>query len=161
MMASRCTWFVSAGLVILAAGCSGQGGGPAAPKTVPAKGKVTYKNLPVAGATVSFVGDGKIPAAIATTEADGTFILTTSQSGDGAVPGTHRVIVSKIVAPPSSAKPKGGSMSMEDAAKTANEPAAAKPLSLLPEKYASADSSRLSFTVKQGDPNDFKIELSD
>ena len=119
MMAARGAWFLIAALVTLTIGCSK---GPAGPKTAPASGKVTYKNLPVEGATVSFVGDGKTAPAIAITDAAGEFILTTSRSGDGAVPGKHRVTVTKIVGPPA-AKSKGP-ISMEDAAKAAKDPPA-------------------------------------
>jgi hypothetical protein len=108
---------------------------------------------------VSFLGDGKIRAAYATTDAAGEFILTTNRSGDGAVPGIHKVTVTKVVGAP--AKASTGPMSMEAAAKAAQEPAPAKPLSLIPEKYGIADSSPLSFTVKAGDKNDFAIELVD
>jgi hypothetical protein len=159
MTASRSTWLVASSLIIVAVGCSG--GAPAGPKTVPASGKVTYKNVPVEGATVSFLGDGKIAPAIAITDSTGSFVLTTNRSGDGAVPGAHRVTVTKIIAPPSTTKSNTGTMSMEDAAKAAKEPPPAKPLSMLPDRYRSAESSGLTYTVKQGDKNDFKIELAE
>ncbi len=155
MMASRCAWIVTAGVMVVMAGCSK--GGPAGPKTTPVKGKVTYKSLPVEGATVSFLGDGKSAPAIAITDAAGQYILTTTKSGDGAVPGVHKVTVTKIVVPPNSGKPK--STSMEEAAKSAAEPPA-KPLHMLPERYASADTSGLEFTVKEG-ANDIPIELKE
>lgn len=157
MAASRGAWFLIAVLATCVAGCSrGASGGP---KVLPAKGKVTYKNLPVEGATVSFLGDGKSAPAIALTDAAGEFILTTTRSGDGAVPGKHKVTVTKIVGPPA-AKPKGP-MTMEEAAKAAKEPPPAKPLSMLPDRYAGPDSSGLSYEVKEGQPNDFKIELTE
>lgn len=152
---------VMAVLSTLIMGCGGAGGTPyAGTPPVPAKGKVTYKNLPVEGATVSFLGDGKIRAAMAVTDSAGDFILTTIRSGDGAVPGDHKVTVTKIVEAPG-AKASTGAMSMEDAAKAAQAPPAAKPLSMLPDKYGSSSSSPLSYTVKAGGPNDFKIELTD
>ncbi len=158
MMASRWVWLaMAATLTVIIGGCSGPT--PAGPKPIPASGKVTYKNLPVEGATVSFLGDGKIPPAMALTDSSGEFILTTSRSGDGAVPGVHRVTVTKIVGPP--AAKSTGSMSMEDAAKAASAPAVAKPLSMLPDRYAAADSSGLQFTVKAGDKNNFAIDLTD
>ena len=153
-MASRRLWLVVACIVVVAIGCSKA---PTGPKKVPAGGKVTYKNLPVEGATVSFLGDGKMPPAVAITDAAGEFILTTNQSGDGAVPGTHRVTVTKIVGPPAKST---GSMSMDDAAKAASSPPA-KPVSMIPEKYSSVDASGLQFTVKEGDKNHFPIELKD
>ncbi len=158
MVASRCVWLVTAAMTTaIIGGCGGEVS--KGPKPIPASGKVTYKNLPVEGATVSFLGDGKIPPAMALTDSSGEFILTTSRSGDGAVPGVHRVTVTKIVGPP--AAKSTGSMSMEDAAKAASAPAAAKPLSMLPDRYAAADSSGLQFTVKAGDKNNFAIDLTD
>ena len=153
-MASRSLWLVAAGLTVVMLGC---GQAPSGPRTVPASGKLTFKNLPVEGATVSFLGDGKTPPAVAITDAAGEFILTTNRSGDGAVPGVHRVTVSKIIGPPVKST---GSMSMEDAAKAGSSPPP-KPVSMLPEKYNSVDSSGLQFTVKEGDKNYFVIELSE
>lgn len=158
MMASRC---VSLAMAVLMTAVLGGCGGEVAkgPRPIPASGKVTYKNQPVEGATVSFLGDGKIPPAMALTDSSGEFVLTTSRSGDGAIPGVHRVTVTKIVGPP--AAKSTGSMSMEDAAKAASAPPAAKPLSMLPDRYAAADSSGLQFTVKAGDKNNFIIDLTD
>ncbi|MEI8381682.1 MAG: carboxypeptidase-like regulatory domain-containing protein [Planctomycetota bacterium] len=153
-MASRRLWLVVAGIAVLSMGCSKA---PTGPKKVPAGGKVTYKNVPVEGATVSFLGDGKSAPAVAITDASGEFVLTTNQSGDGAVPGTHRVTVTKIIGQPVKSS---GSMSMDDAAKTASTPAP-KQVSPIPEKYNSVDSSGLQFTVKEGDKNHFAIELKD
>lgn len=157
MMVSRSSMFVVvACLLTLGMGCSNSG--PAGPKTVPVSGQVNYKNLPVEGATVSFLGDGTTRAAMAITDSKGQFILTTIRSGDGAVPGVHKVTVTKIVAPPT--KSANEPMSMEDAAKAANVPPA-EPLSMLPAKYQTAASSGLSFTVKANEKNDFTIELKD
>jgi len=158
MMASRCVWLVLAAMMTVSVGgCSRETS--SGPKPTPASGKVTYKNMPVEGATVAFLGDGKIPPARAITDSSGEFILTTNRSGDGAVPGSHRVTVTKTVGPP--AGKSTGSMSMEDAAKAANNPPPSKPLSMLPDRYAAADSSGLQFTVKAGDKNNFAIELTD
>ncbi len=153
-MASRRLWLVMAGIVVLSIGCSKA---PAGPKKVPAGGKVTYKNVPVEGATVSFLGDGKIPPAVAITDASGEFVLTTTVSGDGAVPGAHRVTVTKVIGQPVKST---GSMSMDDAAKAASNPPP-KQVSAIPEKYGAVDSSGLQFTVKEGDKNHFAIELTD
>lgn len=155
MTASRRTWLVTAGLIVLASGC---GKAPAGPQKVPAGGKVTYKDQPVEGATVSFLGDGNGTPAIAITDAAGEFILTTSQSGDGAVPGVHKVSVSKFVGQPAKST---GPTSMEDAAKAAKSAAASKQMSMLPDRYNSADSSGLQYTVKEGDKNHFLIELKE
>lgn len=156
MIVCRSALVLIAALAVCTAGCSK---GPAGPKTAPARGKVTYKKVPVEGATVSFLGDGRIAPAIAITNAAGEFILTTTRSGDGAVPGKHRVTVTKIVGAPVAASK--GPVSMQDAAKAAKDALPAKPLSLLPTRYSMADSSNLNFEVKDGKKNDFPIELTD
>ena len=141
----------------LLTGCSGDAG----VKTVKASGVVNYKGQPVADANVSFLGDGKIRPAIAVTGEDGTFVLTTVRSGDGAVVGTHMVTVSKTVEPPTKSAP-AGSMSMEDAALAAQETAKEeKTLYLVPEKYSLPDTSGLTFEVKDGAENHFEINLED
>lgn len=145
----------------LIVGCSGSKSGP---KTVRVTGKVTYKNAGVEKAHVTFLGDGAIQSAQAITDKNGDFILTTSSSGDGAMPGTYQVVVSKIVPAPATAAPASGRSSMEDAAKssqTATSPAAGEVLHLLPAKYAKAATSNLSFNVKEGEKNHFDIPLSD
>lgn len=142
---------------LFVAGCSKSTG----PKTVRAGGVVTYKGVPVAGAHVSFLGDGTIPPAMALTEANGEFTLTTSMPGDGAVPGNHQVTVTKML--PGAKKSGPEDTSMEAMAKAAQAPKTETPqtLSMLPEKYASATSSGLSYKVEEGKDNNFKIELQD
>jgi hypothetical protein len=157
MMGLRSSGIWALCLTIVVAGCSSKP--KSGPKAVAASGKVTYKNLPVEGATVSFLGDGTIPPAVATTDSSGEFILTTSRSGDGAVPGKHQVTVTKIVGPPvKAAKTK---MTMEEAAEAAKEAAAAKPLSMLPERYATVDTSGLQYEVKASGTNNFEIKLEE
>jgi hypothetical protein len=125
---------------------------------------VSYKGAPVAGATVSFLGDGTTQPAMAITETNGDFTLSTTSSGDGAVPGSHLVTVVKMM-PSATKAATPADNSMEAAAKkardSANPTAETKPLSMVPEKYASAATSGLQYTVKEGDANNFKIELKD
>lgn len=151
---------VLAGLTALP-GC---GGGFKGPKTVAASGTVTYKNAPVAEANVAFLGDGQTQPALAITDANGTFVLTTTKAGDGAVPGTHKVTVTKKMAAPApkSTDPKAGSM--ESAVKEYHDSKSKEPpksLSMIPEKYSQVQTSNLSFTVEEGKPNNFKIDLVD
>lgn len=168
MRASNCAaprpavvWAIAA---MLAAGCSN---GAPKPKTVRVTGKVLYKSQPVAGASVAFLGSGpNTPSAMGKTDAQGVFELTTIDPGDGAVPGTYQVTVTKMVPSKSGAGASKGPMSMEDAAKRATPTGPAKEAdasegSLLPERYARASTSNLSFVVKEGEKNDFPIELND
>jgi hypothetical protein len=144
--------------MLIWSGCSG--GGSAGPKTAKATGVVTYKGQPVAEAIVVFLGDGKTQAAQALTNDDGLFVLTTTQPGDGAVPGNHVVTVTKVVGN-LAATPKTN-VSMEDAVKAGQAAAKeSKPLYLVPQKYSEASSSPLRFTVKEGEKNHFEIKLED
>lgn len=150
---------VAAVASLSSAGCKDPG--PPKPKTVPVTGKVMYKGQPVASATVAFLGDGKIRAAFGKTDSEGRFELTTSEAGDGAVPGMHKVTVTKVVGS-KAAKAASGPVSMEDALKRSNEPKKdEEPMSLLPDMYADAATSGLSFDVKESGTNDFTIDLKD
>ncbi len=164
-----CVALVAFSVLCFLAGCGGGGGGAERPKTVKVTGKVQYKGLPVAGASVVFLGDGSSTPALGRTDADGRFELTTFEPGDGAIPGTHKVTVSKIVASKSPGSTATGVASMEEAAKkardrgdpTQTQSLDAAAMSLLPEKYSQAATTDLSFEVKASGTNDIPIELKD
>lgn len=84
-------WCARAGgllaLAGLAAGCGG-------PSPVKVSGVLTIGGKPAEGVSVSFQPeDGRGKQAYANTAADGTFELTTVNPGDGAMPGSYRVVV--------------------------------------------------------------------
>jgi|SRR5579884_462277 len=92
---SRCA-LVALLLALTATGCS---------QTSTVKGRVLLDGQPVAGATILFMpdGDGQGRPASGTTDSDGYFQLMTFRPGDGAAPGTYRIVVSKtevLAAPP-------------------------------------------------------------
>jgi hypothetical protein len=74
---------VAAGLVL--AGCSRREMGPVT-------GRVTHRGQPVAAAVVQFLPSNG-PMAAATTDAAGRFQLRTFGTSDGALTGTHTVVV--------------------------------------------------------------------
>jgi hypothetical protein len=78
-------------------GCGG--GDPDQISAVPASGTVTYNGKPVETGTIGFIPKAGRPASGAIK--DGQFTLTTYESGDGATPGKHRVIVSSTKLVPS------------------------------------------------------------
>jgi hypothetical protein len=86
-------WFVLA--VVLLSSCWGCGSnaGPYVGKTVPVKGKVTYKGKPLTRGEILFEPDSGREAN-GNIQPDGTFELSTFKAGDGAIPGKHRVAVS-------------------------------------------------------------------
>jgi len=132
-------------------GCSG---GPAAnpnrPATVAVSGTVTYNGQPVDGATVAFLPqkpDGT--GASGLTDAAGKFTLTAFEPGDGAVPGSYLVTVTKTEA-------QGGGEVQEN-----SEATPTAPKSLLPEKYGNPQVSGLTAEVKEGEKTEFVFELKD
>ena len=77
-----------AAIVFALSGC-GSGGASKAP----VKGKVTYKGQPVSGGSVSLTPAAELKATIAGGEVgtDGSFVLSTDKTGDGAAIGKHTV----------------------------------------------------------------------
>lgn len=137
----------------------------------PVDGEVTYMGKPIAGASVIFVPE-KGALALGTTDNNGKFRLSTGPTR-GAVVGAYKVTVSVSLP---GAEPAGGALppapktpaEQEAYMKKLNEmqqmsttptAAAPKPASPIPEKYAKAETSGLSYTVKSGSANHFKIEL--
>jgi hypothetical protein len=138
-----------------ALGCGGGGGGGAGntkpleqTKTVPARGIVTYKGKPLDNAAVTFMplDDGKTVPARGKTDSVGSFVLSTYGDKDGAPVGKYKVLVSVntavevepgVLAP----EPEGGFKSP------------------IPVKYNNVKTTDILVEVKDGDPNDFKIDL--
>ena len=89
--------FFSASVVLVMSGCGGGAGPDERPARVAVSGTVLLEGKAVEGATVTFRSVSKGPGAIGKTDATGRFVLSTYESGDGAVPGKYNVGVSKIV----------------------------------------------------------------
>ena len=103
---------------------------PAAPRTVPVKGRVLLDGKPLQGATVVFTPkEGRPPTGV--TNGAGEFALTTFAKDDGALPGTYRV-----------------SIQAQDADKKPRVPA----------QFSGHATSLLQAEVKTG-PNRFDFEL--
>ena len=134
-------WLIVAGVLICCLGC-----GPQGPTTYPVRGKVVFEDgAPLATGgkvlfeSASLQGVGK--NARGAIQPDGTFEMTTFESGDGAVPGKHRVLV----------KAKRDS---DDYIKRGIIP---RPV--IDERFEDYDTSGLEFTVEQGD-NEFEAVVS-
>ncbi len=113
-----------------------------APRTAPVAVRVTYNGEPVEGAQVVLVpsdDDGR--PAVGVTDAAGRAALTTFEPGDGAVPGTYRVTISKTTA-------------------VGTEPEA-ESKHLLPPKYAARHTSGLTVEVRGTGDHDFAFDLRD
>lgn len=70
--------------------CSGCGSGL---DIVPVRGKVQIDGAPMTEGKVLFSSIDRHKPAVGTIQPDGTFVLSTLKSGDGAVPGRFRVTV--------------------------------------------------------------------
>jgi len=129
-------------VLILVVGTIGCGQGR--PKTVPVSGTVTLDGQPVDGASVTFYPASGGRPAMGTTDAQGNFTLTTFEKGDGAIPGTYNVTVTKVAA---------GEASPDEQSDTGEALMGAEDTegkSLLPVKYSSVKTSGLTVEVKAG-----------
>jgi len=142
---------------------------------VPVSGLVLLDNQPVAGATVSFSPDPESKgalAAVGTTDASGRFTLTTKSPGDGAVPGSYGVVITKTAAAAAKAPadPRGQgreltpeeTKAMLDAMTAATAKKATDVLggSEIPAKYGARETSGFTATVTQGGNNDFTFAMA-
>jgi hypothetical protein len=139
------------GLSVLFVGCAGGVGDR--PKVAPVSGKVTQKGKPLTGGDVMFTPSGGPEGAsghIATGQigTDGSYTLTTFNTGDGAVLGKHKVtVVARETADLRKMNElKGGAIAYK------------LPKSLVPPKYTKVDTTPLTYTVDDG-RNTINIEL--
>lgn len=151
------TFMLCMGLVLT--GCSGGGEGASDnPPTYELTGTVSYNGDPVDGASVSFQsssGDSKVGAA-GKTDASGQFTLTTFKPGDGAVAGTHDVVVIKSVV-----EGEDPSYFDETSPNYGKTPPPTTTKYLIPEKYGKFETSDLKAEVTADGPNEIKLELKD
>jgi hypothetical protein len=157
-------------LAVIITGCGpGAVGEGSRERVYKVRGKITLSGAPIANANVSFSPKAKQPAAIGKTGANGEFILTTYDPGDGAAAGDYVVLVTKdlrpaeTVASPPSGHRQGQKDSLDYGAMHAqlSQPAGEAPpaTSALPEKYSRLDQSDLKATVKTDDSNVFAFDL--
>jgi len=168
-MRLRVAWLAVLGLMVLqGAGC----GGPRS-KLVPVEGVVTLDGQPLDRATVLFIPQkGDTPSANGLSGPDGTFKLSTYDSGDGALPGEYKIVVT--MSEVESAEVAGGAantpQSMTDMMRKHNEminpskkgakgptgPPKAKK-SKIPESYTKQGTTPLKQNIPAGGP--VKVEL--
>lgn len=118
---------------------------------------MTYQGQPLAGASVVFQPESG-PIAIATTDAQGKFELST-QGQPGAVTGQHTVTVTAFEETGKTIVPEEGAATVIDQP-TEGEQIERK--SLIPEKFGKASTSGLTATVtKNAADNQFEFDLRD
>jgi hypothetical protein len=138
-----------AALCLLAAGCGGKH------KFVPVSGRITMDGQPLAHVHVEFrpQGEDPGPTSYGSTDADGRFTLKVASqqfSGDGAVPGKHRVSVCTIL--------QGEAKMSTDPSLGSEDGAGLGGKELIPARYN--DQTTLEFDVPPGgtDQADFQLE---
>lgn len=134
-------------LLICLMAVSGCGGGVDRPPVYKAGGVIKFKGNPVADAAVTFYPEKGRPAT-GQTNSQGEFQLTTFNTNDGAIAGTHKVaIVSKLaVAVESNSGPELEKLAQAQAS--------------VPGKYSNPETSPQVNTVVEGE-NRFEIELTE
>lgn len=120
-------------------------GGPSdKPQLAPVSGVVMMDGKPLADVTVAFHLDAlEAPrAGMGKTDSEGRFRITTYDTNDGAIVGTHIVTVAKIDAGPAGADDMEiGGEAYGAAMLAAANPNAPPPKQMFPEKFASKDTS--------------------
>ena len=138
--------------LILICGSIGCGGNPH-PELRKVSGTVTFEDEPVAEATVAFYRDKSSRLATGRTDERGRFQLSSYDANDGAVPGEHTVVVTKVEIADEEA-----SLSMDEAA--ASRPKRSRIRHLLPEEYASQETTPLQVVVPEDGTDNLEIKLS-
>lgn len=142
-------------VAVAVAGCGGVHDGR--PATYPAGGIVLFDGRPLAGAQVSFLAVGAPRAAIALTDAEGIFTLSTFAAGDGAVAGQHVVTVSL----PSPTPPMTGYAESDYEAAMLSYRRLPRHAARLPRRYGDPSTCGLLFTVSATNTNQFALDLID
>ncbi len=145
---------LSAALLI---GCGGRD--PDRPRTVPASVTVTYQAQPVEGATVTFhPAEPQQHGSVARTDARGRADLWTFERGDGVIPGSYSVMITKIAA---GDVPDPKSVGYEEYLRLVQMMEDEIPHHEVPERYSRASTSGLTAEVVDGGDNNFTFELQD
>ena len=142
-------------LFALVAGCS-DGGPPNRKPTKKVTVTVSYKGAPLEGATITFLPQGadvKECVAYGKTDAQGKAKMKTYVEGDGAVVGTHKVLLDK-------SESVGGQKVDVDSPQYDPSAPPATVKYHVPQKYGNPATSGLSAEVKESGPNEFTFDLT-
>jgi hypothetical protein len=147
---------LSVAAVVIAGGCSSDDSG--LDRRYKVTGMVTYKGQPLSKGGITFEPAGKGRFATGDIE-NGSYSLTTSTPGDGALPGDYKiVIVASDVDIAAMAKKTGGQLHQGD---EAHVKAIKEAKSLVPQKYNRSETSGLKASVTAGGTNKFDFDLKD
>jgi hypothetical protein len=131
-------------VLLLAIGC---GPRPGSDPTAKVSGTVTYLGKPLEGVSVAFMPTRGRPAS-GVTDSSGKFVLSTFGTGDGAVLGTHKVVLAEM---PDDAQPMPGEPGWE---KWKNRKAR------FPKKYGDVNLSGFTAEVTPGKKNEFTFDMT-
>jgi hypothetical protein len=155
---------LTAGLITLAmlvgAGCGPRGG--VAGRPVPSGGTITLDGQPLGGVIITFVPQGPGLPATGVSGPDGSFRLTTRNTGDGAIPGQYKVTVRRSdpggTGPTESPKDPGElAEAMRKMAK-GGPPKPAGPT--IHPNYETVDKTPLTWEIPSGGDKNIKLELN-
>ena len=140
----RIDWFGMAVVLLSSIGCGDQ---PGTSPTAPVSGTVTLDGKPLEGVSIAFVPTSGRPAS-GITNATGQFTLSTFGNRDGAVLGSHKVVLAE---PPDDAQPMPGEPGWE---KWKNRKAR------FAKKYSDPELSGFSAEVEPGKKNVFTFDMT-
>jgi hypothetical protein len=142
--------------LLIAIGCGDDSG---LAKRYPVKGTVTYKNQSVEKGRIDFLPADKEGRAASGDILDGSYFLTTSVNGDGALPGKYKVTVNAIEVdlPPEARSSPGGGQAF--AQSKARGEVMKKAKILLPKKFGSETTTSLGAEVRaESNKVDFNLD---
>ncbi len=160
------TWLFSArgGLcalivAVVLVGCNSE---PGNPPTYPVTGKVTRSGVPLVNASIVLIPENLETgtAAMANSDDDGNFELTTFVAKDGARPGTYKVKLSQYDKPVETPEKLVVNLTYEEeqALYQGEGPPVPMPKNLLPKKFENPNTSGITHTVPEG-PSTLNIEI--
>ncbi|MCS6975695.1 MAG: carboxypeptidase-like regulatory domain-containing protein [Gemmatales bacterium] len=152
--------FVLSSALLLAAGCGPRGG--VGGKPVPSGGTVTLDGQPVEGVIITFVPTGAGQPASGVSGPDGSFRLTTRNTGDGAIPGTYKVTVKRqaTAAGGPSESPKDPADMIKAMEKMAKGGAPKPTGPAIHPNYESVEKTPLTWEIPSGGDRNIKLELN-
>lgn len=143
---------------IMLTGCSGK------LATVMVTGTITYEGKPLTDAEISFspVTEGKGHPAYGITDDSGKYVLQTilGAVGAGTTPGEYMVTVAKLEKPKQTSQEVRTDITGRPIVTAASSAPPPRLKSLIPDKYASVDTSGLTATVERKRNNVIDFELS-
>lgn len=149
--------FYLAAIALLLTGCGKKVKQDPKLDLVPASGTVTLGGKPLAEANVSLIYDGTPPVGFfgsgAVTDAQGRYEAQT-MGKKGAVPGTYKVTVSKLV------NSSGAAIKPEEGMDLEQLKAAGGVAESVPTKYTHQTTTDLKITVEAGKADGYNLELT-